>query len=205
MRTYYTGKLMDENLSVRDFVDICSYQFGAFIHLRDSDEAERKSNRIPVVSESHINSMREKQSELKEFLEIPEDHKKMRFNEWKQKRTAYYINSLKKEKQEYDKLKSAYDKINNTKFPENLSGLKRFCLEQLENTVKYRDCGYYTEQIAKIKRTDFEDWRTNTINELKRKIDYHFNEHTKEVERVKGRVAWIKELDEFLKALDEVK
>ena len=203
MRTYYTGKLMDENLSVKDFIDICSYQFGAFIHLRDSDEAERKANRMPTVSEHHRSRMMEKSNELKEFMEITEDCKKIRFEEWKQKKAEYYINSLRKEKEEYDKLKSAYDKINDTKFPEKLEELKRFCLEQLENTAKYRDCGYYTEQIAKIKKTDFEDWRTDTINELKREIDYHFKEHAEEVERVKERVAWINELDEFLKTLDK--
>ena len=204
MQTYYTVKLMNEDLSVKDFIYICSYQFGAFSHLRDSSEAERETNRIPKVSKHHENKIEEKKKELKTFLEKTTDELKAEFEAWKKERTDYYIGLIKENKARRDKLKTTLDKLRDINFPEKHILLKKFCISQVhETSAYYTDDSYYTKQIAKIKSADFRQWEQERIGELHEDIKYHQKAHDEEVERVEKRIEWIKELDEFLETLED--
>ena len=171
MRTYYTGKLMDENLSVREYIDLCAYQFGAFIHLRDSSEAEKKANRIPTVSDYHIKELEVAKSKLKAFLDLSDIDAKIMFNEWKHSEIATHSERLKKEKEEHKKLKITRDKIEGTNFPANHSGLKDFCIEQIDSVIIYHDGEYDSNRISEIENTSFEKWKNKKIDELNKKIE----------------------------------
>lgn len=202
MRTYYTGKLMDENLSVTEYIDLCSYQFGAFVHLRDLSETEKKANRMPTVSDYHIKELEVAKSKFKAFLDLSDVDATTMFNEWKHSEIAKHSEHLKKQKKEYEKLKSTRDKIESTIFPANHSNLKRFCLEQIDSVIMYYDDKYESDKISEVKNTSFVAWKNKNIDELTWNIKYHTEEHSKEVERVNQRVAWINELDKFLKTLE---
>lgn len=77
-------------------------------------------------------------------------------------------------------------------------GLKKFMVEQLEESVKW-DC--HTSETPT--RTDPADWHANQIAECKRSIAYHTKEHAAEVKRSEDRTRWIRQLRDSLKQLPE--
>lgn len=78
-------------------------------------------------------------------------------------------------------------------------GLKKFMIQQLDETLKY-DGQPGTFYLDKASIRTGEEWRSDRIKELKHDIVYHTEEHRKEVERTNMRNTWVDQLRASLKA-----
>jgi hypothetical protein len=73
------------------------------------------------------------------------------------------------------------------------AGLKKFMMEQLEESIKF-DCGDYS--FEKTVWLSGGEWLAKEIAKVTRDIDYHAKENIKELERTASRNTWIRELRE---------
>jgi hypothetical protein len=75
------------------------------------------------------------------------------------------------------------------------SNLKKFCLEQLTDALKF-DCGgdYYERCNKELDKLTFDKWYQNKKDALNRSVEYHAAENKNEIERVKKQNQWIIEL-----------
>jgi len=72
--------------------------------------------------------------------------------------------------------------------------LKRFMIEQIESSIKF-DCHNHKSDIKKLSG---DEWMEKEVNSAIRNIKYHSEGHIKEIERIKRRNKWVKDLRESL-------
>jgi len=72
---------------------------------------------------------------------------------------------------------------------------KKFMIEQLESSIEW-DCSHSYEREKELTP---EEWYKIQYDQLTWSMNYHLEEHKKDVERTRGRNKWLKELRESLK------
>lgn len=80
-------------------------------------------------------------------------------------------------------------------------GLKKFMRQQLSESIDF-DCVVTKYDVPPTALTGSE-WREKEIAKARRGIEYHSEEHTKEIERVRGRNKWLRDLRVSLGIVEE--
>lgn len=194
MPTGYTAEITSkEGISFEDFVMNCARAFGACVTMRD----EPSDKEIPVfeASDYHIKGLRKANKELVEF-------KKLTKSDWENKAEDEFFSAIKKHEEDvkkYELQKSKYlkmlEKVKDWNAPSgDHKGLKDFMIKQITDSIEF-DC--HNPEYPKI--SNAEEWANKKLKSILWNLDYHTKNNREEIERVKGRNKWIKQLRESLK------
>lgn len=196
MPTGYTSKIYDgDEQTGKEFLMTCARAFGATIEMRDmSLDAKIPEEFKP--STYHQEQITKAREELLKYTEMTiEEASKFADLEYNQK--------LKDDKKYNDKKLALRDRYQNT-LGEVLNwepptseheGLKKFAIEQLQESIKW-DCTIYPHE-EHVKETP-QEYIERKMSDSLRNIEYHQKEWDKEVKRTNERNLWIKQLRESL-------
>jgi hypothetical protein len=194
MPTGYTDEACKKDVPFNKFVWDCARAFGALIMMRD----DSLSTPVPESfepSDYHPRELAKAKLELAqaENMTLAEAKKaamasyktaKARLNEVTEE-TALVRTRLLKLRAEADAWVPP---------SEDHAGLKKFMLEQLDETIKYDGTvsSFYSE--AAKKPASAKEWQSSAIASAKHSVEYHAKELEKEVERIAQRNKWISDL-----------
>jgi hypothetical protein len=198
MPTRYTAVLGEGKkvVTFREFALNCAHAFGALVLLRDSDPKAE----IPRFEPSDYNSrgLAEAKKKIAEaskwsaakaqdladkaYSEAVAEREK---TEQKRKGSEMRYRAMLKEVKAWTPPTSEHE------------GLKKFMVEQLEESIKF-DCGPLGEWYPIPKKLTWEQYRAEVIAKAQKDVLYHAAEHAKEVERTNSRNAWVDALKESL-------
>jgi hypothetical protein len=197
MPTGYTADVVDGK--VTDFPTFalqCARAFGALIEMRDAP------NDAPIPDEFkastyHADRVEQARGELEALNLLSQDERRMAAD-------AEYETELQRRRESEAKTVVVRERLNamladvEAWEPPTLEHfeLKRFMQQQLNETLKWDGRGLYHDEPLERKTPD--EWYEAQRTRLERDIVYHTKHHAEEVERVKGRNAWVKALRESL-------
>ena len=183
----YNGK----EVTFKDFALGCARAFGACVMQRD-DPADEKPNIMPEES-YHTEELKK----LKKFKKPT----KAQFNSYVKETIADCEKSIK----EKNELKKRYsDMIENAKNwqppTKEHERLKAFMIEQLTDSRNF-DCGgldYYEHEIKVVSAMTYKDYVTKKLIEHDRSIERHKEYEARDINNIKQRNKWIKDLYDSL-------
>jgi len=197
MATGYTQCLIkdkEKEVEFKNFVMLCARAFGACIDMRD-DSLDKEIPEKFEPSTYHLDNLNQAKKDLVEFKEL---------DKYDYERKAEIEN--KKSLEDYEKI-IEHQNFNKKRFhnmlikvkewnppTENHFGLKKFMIEQIENSIEWENYN-----LNKPKILTGNAWANKRLSEILRDIEYHTKEWFKEVERVNDRNKWLKDLRESIK------
>jgi len=197
MPTGYTAQIA-KGMTFEEFAMQCARAMGACIDLRD----EPVNTPIPDQfgpSDYHVTSRTAAEMELARLS-------KMTMAEAEEAARAEFLADQADHAahmQKNDDLRQKYEemlarvRVWQPPTPDH-EGMKKFMIEQLTGSIDF-DCdnSYYRDRPPH--RLSGPDWLAVKMAAAQHDIDYHTNEHAKEVERVESRNTWLAALRESLK------
>lgn len=193
MPTGYTYKVGEQDLSFEEFVWSCARAMTPFIHMRD--DSSNAEIRMPTKSSYHAEGLVKAQQELTELHKMSlEAAAALSLSEWEstQKTAREGIEKRNVMLNRYNKM---LDQVKAWTPPtSDHDGMKRFMIEQLEDSIKF-DCGgsYYQEMLDKPKLSP-EEWLKNKIDDAKHDCKYHAEHLKNDEEHFDQNIKWINEL-----------
>lgn len=196
MPTGYTSYICDGKIDCgTDFIMICARAFGALVEMRDNPldaiipEEFKPSNYHKEQIEKHKQQFERYSNMTIEEAEmlVEEEYKE------ELKRKSDYAIDKQSQKRKYIKV---LNEVKNWEPPtKDHVELKKFAIEQIETSIEW-DCYIYEEQIIK---KSAEEFINNRVQEAIENMAYHAKDWQKEIEIVKNRNLWIKQLRDSLK------
>ena len=198
MATGYTSSI-EKGISFKDFTMQCARAFGALIEMRD-EPMDKEAPEKFEPSTYHSEALEKSENKLVEL-------QNMNYIDICDAAELEYEESIERElkwSKERNELKQKYNdmlfNVENWQPPTpDHNDLKRFMIEQIESSIKF-DCHNHKSDIKKldIKKLSGDEWMEKEVNSAIRNIKYHSEGHIKEIERIKRRNKWVKDLRESL-------
>lgn len=194
MPTGYTANIGD-GMTFEEYALGCARAFGALLQMRD----EPMDAKIPEEfqpSTYHLESLDRARTRLKaaESMTIAEAE----IAAGREHDDA--VESWNRSNSKREELRLKYEKMLSRvrawipPSPEHRE-YKRFMESQIEESIRF-DCGF---SISRPVRLNGPEWAAKEIEKAQKDIDYHTEQHQKEVERVEGANRWVRQLRESLK------
>lgn len=197
MPTGYTaGVQSGEITEFKEFALTCARAFGACVSLRD----EPLDNPIPEEfepSDYHRKQLVEAEAEMRRLLTMTEadyaraaqadyDNAVDSYNERIARRQveAERYTAMLKQAEAWEPPTPEHDE------------LRKFMIQQLTESINF-DCRESWDKPPEPVGT--ETWRRDAIAKVAKNIEYHTEQHAKEVKRAKDRTEWVRALRESLK------
>ena len=201
MPTGYTSDVCDGKVTdFRKFAMNCARAFGACVEMRD-DPMDKEIPDQFKPSDYHLNGIEKAERQLKSLEKITEDDAdrkaeadyKKRLKEWDGYITE--ANLIKKRLEDMRKQVVAW-----TPPTPDHEGMKRFMLEQLDETIRFDGkSDYWKKEKRKTVKMSGREWLFEMKQGARKDIKYHTDGHEKEVKRARERTAWVRELRDSLK------
>jgi hypothetical protein len=199
MPTGYTANI-EKGISFKEYAMGCARAFGACIEMRDSSKDTPIPEEFPV---SDHNLLELKDAKLRLAL-----LKKMSVSDAQKEAKEEYEYSVKtkdrmlKVKTEVlKKYEKMLEEVNKWRAPSpDHIEFKEFMVSQIRDSINW-DCSTKYVLEIKPKLESGKEWLKRNIKIAEDDIAHHTKKHNEEVERVKGRNQWIKQLRESLKGL----
>ncbi len=183
----YNGK----KVTFKDFALGCARAFGACVMQRD-DPADVKPKIMPEES-YHTEELKK----LKKFKKPT----KAQFESYVKKTIADYEKSIRKNNELKKRYSDILEKANNWQPPtKEHERLKAFMIQQLTDSSSF-DCGgidYYEHELKVISAMTYKDYVTKKLAEHNRSIKYHEEYEARDLNNIKQRNKWIKDLYDSL-------
>jgi hypothetical protein len=197
MSTRYTAKLVEEGQTFQEFALGCARAFGALISMRD-DASDVPIPDEFVPSDYHEKQLAEAQAHLAELQEMSWEEREALGQAEKEKDIDSAENSLLRELGQNTKIDEMLANVKAWHPPTGEhQGLKDFMLQQLE--MSYNSTKYIREMINELDGKFPRDYYLSVVAQARRNIEYHTEEHAKEVKRASERTAWVRQLKESLR------
>ena len=205
MPTGYTAGILDGKINTfEEFATVCTRAFGATIHMRDNPMDSPYEPRTP--SDYYTNSIQSKRERLEEIESMSDEKIVEDFNTQLEADLKYHQTKMEEDKRNLEKLNSMIESAKSWVPPtEDHQPFRNFMIEQIETTIKVDgDPSYHVNKIVEIKKQIEEginpnEYREETIQEIKRQISYHETEHQKELVRCKDSNEWMEKFFESIK------
>ena len=190
MPTGYTADIL-KNKSFQHFALKCARAFGAYASLRDHALDDDTPTELKV-DPYHLTSLKEAEEELKKFVAMSDEELRLKLEDEYAASVIRHLKKLSKMKDETRVYKHYLEmaKVWNPPTDKHI-GLKKFMIEQLEETIK-SDC----YDLEAPKKPSIQQWKQSKIDSLEKDIIYHQNNYEKELLRTKQNNVWIKQLVE---------
>lgn len=193
MPTGYTAPVKDgEITSARDYILSCARAFGATIHQRD-DPPDDPPSKLNIEDSYRVKALASAKQRLAEAEEMTIEEAEAGERKEREASVAYrdkYLADQKVEKQRYVDMAVAVSKWEPP--TDEHMGVKKFALEQLEESIKF-DCGRFYVPAVLEPRTP-EQYKQRKIADAKENVQYHEEGLANEKERVESQNAWIDSL-----------
>lgn len=189
----YTAFIDEKDVSLKEFVFICSHAF--FYDSSGTDLPKEEK-----VSDYHIKKIQEITSELKKIKNMSvHDAEKESQKEYTQREK--YIKKYVSDKQRlYNKYQSMLKKVKNWVIPSSeYIALKKFMIEQLEESIKF-DCSNYVSESNSL--LSGKAWIDSKNKDLRKNLKYHKEEYKKESDRIIDKNTWIRVLRESFEGVE---
>ena len=196
MPTGYTAPIEDNaNFTFEDYIWRC-----AKAHLM---EYRDKGMNEPVkLEDSTFNDNGYHQKELKEAFQKRKDFNTLTDAELKE---LYKQNMYDRLDKAEEALKKALEmKVRYDSFLEQAKAwepptdkhenLKKFMIDQIEQSTAYNDVEYYKNQLIEIGQQSFEDYIKVEKDSLEWHVSYHTEQMGKSIKRDNGRTEWVRAL-----------
>lgn len=194
MPTGYTAELYDGEQSFKDFVLRTARGMMPLIHMRDHSLDAPVT--LPEVSDYHRRRLAEAQDALAAFEAYSDEDWEAARDAEHEEAMRYWTESQEGVSARRARYETMVDKVWAWTAPtKEHSTFKTYMLNQLNESIKY-DCSTY----PKPELRPVEQYKEDKISKALRDVSYHSEEHSKEIERVQERRAWIQAL---LDSLDE--
>ena len=192
MPTGYTTDIYNgKDVSFRDFALTCARQFGACVMQRD-DPADVKPKIMPEES-YHTEELKK----LKKFKKPT----KAQFDSYVKETIADCEKSIKEKNELKKRYSDILEKAKNWQPPtKEHERLKAFMIEQLTDSKNF-DCGgldYYEHEIKVVSAMTYKDYVTKKLIEHNRSIERHKEYEARDINNIKQRNKWIKDLYDSL-------
>lgn len=207
MPTGYTAFIEDGRVKdAKTFLHLCLRNFGVCISMRDDglsikdDYSEAIARSFDEDIDYYQRGLDHARKKLDEYVMKSEDEKRKEFEEYIREETE----RLQKNIQESQvKVIEGYDTIlediRNWDCSEDFKGVKKFAINQLEQTLHYdHDNSYAIKRIAELKAMTFEEYRESSMKSLNRDVDYHTEQITKIQDRKTESLDWYKRFKDEL-------
>ncbi|WP_025909304.1 hypothetical protein [Priestia flexa] len=198
MPTGYTNDIhAGKEVSAKDYIMKCARAFGATVTMRD----EPLSKEIPEFQPStyHFEQIEKAKKRLSEAKRMTlEEAEKMAEESYQSRleERAKIIADKTEMKNRYVKVLS---EVNEWMPPtQEHVKLKEFAVKQLEDSIEF-DCDLSFYECIPVKKNNPVDYLNAMIERAEENAKYHETAWNKEVEGVKQRNKWVKELRESLK------
>jgi len=183
----YYGK----EVTFKDFALGCARAFGACVMQRD-DPADEKPKIMPEES-YHTEELKK----LKKFQKPTEAE----FDSYVKETIADYEKSIKEKNELKKRYSDMIEKAKNWQPPtKEHERLKAFMIEQLTDSRNF-DCGgldYYEHEIKVVSVMTYKDYVTKKLIEHNRSIERHKEYEARDINNIKQRNKWIKDLYDSL-------
>lgn len=193
MPTGYTADIAND-ISFKQFAMQCARAFGACVTMRDDPfDAE-----IPVFepSDTYSKWCDEKRAELDVVMKMTDEEIIARQKADIEKIANDNIERTKKNEVLRIKYLGMLSDVHNWVPPsEDHEGLKKFMIEQIEESIKF-DCQSYQNKIPDV--IDPTEWRNGQVVEIKKDIARYAAMEVEEIERTNQRNRWVSQLKKSL-------
>jgi len=183
----YNGK----EVTFKDFALGCARAFGACVMQRD-DPADVKPKIMPEES-YHTEELKK----LKKFKKPT----KAQFESYVKKTIADYEKSIRKNNELKKRYSDILEKANNWQPPtKEHERLKAFMIQQLTDSSSF-DCGgvdHYEHELKVVSAMTYKDYVKKKLAEHNRSIKYHEEYEARDLNNIKQRNKWIKDLYDSL-------
>ncbi len=195
MPTGYTSKIAD-GISFKEFVLICSRNFGANIQMRDEPLGIEIKEYEP--NKYYVNKLNETKEKYKNFLDMDSNELIELWNEEYQEDVKWRVEANAKNKDLKNKYETMLEKVNAFIPPtEDHINLKNFMIDQLEKSIKF-DC--HEHEIPE--QVDFNVWYDDKISGFERDINHYERDLEDEKIRIEGANLWNQQLKESLENVE---
>lgn len=196
MPTGYTCDIKD-GITFDQFIMNCAKGFGALITMRD----EPRDKEIPdefKPSDYHSKKLSEYQKELEITQQITFADAESKARAEHRDKTEHNKKQIAEHKELERKYNDMLEKVKNWSPPTSEhQELKNFMISQITQSIEFDcDASYYS---TPEKLSTREEWITGKIDRLIKDMDYHTEEHKKEIERVAERNEWVRQLWDSIK------
>lgn len=203
MPTGYTEPILKGKITnFKDYAKLCMRAFGATIHMRDDSLDVEYEERVP--SNYHLDSLKECQTKLSEFLKMTDDE----VLEWRKKQInddiEYHQKKIIDCNKNSEMLHNILNEVNGWEPPTTEhTGIKKFMTEQITETLKYdADSKYHKLEIRrydeKLNNINVEEVKIWYVEKMEKDIKYHIENYEQEKTRSEEANKWVKT---FLKSL----
>lgn len=206
MPTGYTSSVGDGKVTnFIDFAKQCARAFGACIMQRD----EGLSSDI-IIDEPSDHNAKELQVAIKKYKDFKKKTSKELMT-WviktKKEQINNYEDMINERKLIQQRYEAMLEKVKSWIPPtKDHINLKEFMIKQLKESIDF-DCDlkYYYEQLEQIKIKTNQEIIDEQIKDYEWSIEYHSKANKDELDRVKERNQWKKDLIKSLKSLESYK
>lgn len=198
MPTGYTANIIDGKITeFPKFALQCARAFGALIEMRD-DPWDAK---IPEEFKPHdynLEKLEEVKTEMLRLQMLTSEQAERECLVDYQSRIDSQEKYKFQQKLENDRLEAMAAKVRDWEPPSaNHFEMKNFMFDQIN--ISKHDLSYF-DKYDKIEKLSPTKWLSEKMEKVQKDIGHYAAEHEKEVERVKGRNLWVKQLRESLEA-----
>ena len=193
MPTGYTAKLYEGDQSFEDFATECLRAFGALVELRDTPDA-------PIPDEFRPSDYHDRETTKARVslatAEVMTDEAAQKAAETNYRtQLAAWQRSEDERAVRKARYEAALAEVEAWQPPTpDHEEFKKFMRDQLAQSIDF-DCSSWPAP----EQQDGATYRSATIAKAQRDVEYHEQEHAKEVERAKGRTAWVRAARESLR------
>jgi hypothetical protein len=196
MPTAYTADIA-KGITFEKFVMNCARAFGACVTMRDDPmDAEIPEEFLP--SDYHEKALAKLRKELAELNAMtPQDTERRSVEDWEsQERNR--AESLQRKADVANAYRAMLGKVNDWTPPTpDHEGLRSFMQQQISDSIKWDCDGSYYERPAE--KLSAAAWLAKRLSAVAQDIQYHTEEHEKEVTRCRERSEWVRALRRSLK------
>lgn len=194
MPTGYTAKVQNGEITdPKEYILNCARNFGALIHMRDSDSCEIEKRK---VDNYYLERMESSIKDYQDFIKLSDDEIEKRINKEYDEavlRQEKGLNSFYEHEKRYQDM---IEKVSEWVAPTgDHVQLKDFAINQLKTSLEY-DCSDYLRKsyLKKIEKQTIEEYKASMIQNYLEDIEYNSKHYKEELERVKEVNKWIDEL-----------
>ena len=200
MPTGYTAKLCDGEQSFEEFVLRCARAFGALIEMRD------ESFNAPIPDEFkpsgyHARELEKARTKYNSVRKMSISAATKRAKEEYESKKKEILNTIKGRAATRARLDAMLLAVSEWGPPTaGHVSLKSFMAEQLNKTIELDgNAAFWQEQLNNLTCKSGEGYIQEQLSSIKWSIDYHTEQHQKEVGRINERNRWVAELRESLR------
>jgi hypothetical protein len=198
MPTGYTYQVQSgEVKSEKDFILHCAEQFGALAPRRDENFSMNKFRKYVPEDSYYVKKYKEAKDGLLKFKLMSDNTIRNEIINNYNKKIKDNKDYKKKLQQERNRYITMLSKVENWNPPtQEHAGLKRFCIEQLTESIKFDCSSDYVPDIPKpnVTKQGIDIYRDRYIEEYEKDIKYYKDKANDEIEKAKERNAWIEQL-----------